>query len=351
MAEEVVVAGAGFLGVNTALKLSKKGYDVTLLDKNSYHEYTPGIIDIFRDRVSEKKLKLDLEDFFKTLPVKFSQEKILDILPEKDRIETDSGAYSYDYLVLALGDNHLDPGLGIDNVETCYDLTDAKNIKNRLNMTESAVIVGTGYVGIELAGELNERGIDVEMVDRSTRPMGNSNEEVSLKTLDYLNKKDIGFKGGRTVSRLEEGRIEFENGEILEKDMVIWAGGIAASELVRNSFDTDRSGIDVNSGLSSDYPNIFGAGDCADHGHKKTAHNAMEQAETIAENIDKGKTEQLDSFSEFFPALLISMGDTAILEYGEKAYTNVFFRYLKDLVRIRYFLHVKKKKVMLKLFG
>jgi len=69
--------------------------------------------------------------------------------------------------------------------------------------------------------------------------------------------------------------------------------------------------------------------------------------EYFARNIARPDFEALEEYSEGRLPLLISMGNTAILSVGGKAVQNRFFRYLKDIVRIRYFFQLKKQRLKL----
>jgi len=122
MAEKVVVAGAGFGGINAALELARKGFEVEIIDKESFSEYKPGLIDLFRDRIEEDKLKLNLGDFFENTSIDFSREKILGFNLDQNKVETDSGSHEYDYLVLALGSEPATYGMDISDAELCYDI-------------------------------------------------------------------------------------------------------------------------------------------------------------------------------------------------------------------------------------
>lgn len=346
MAEEVVVVGAGFGGINSALLLARKGFDVTVLDQRSHHEYTPGIIDRIRDRVSADSNQLELSKFFKRAPLTFSREAVLGIDPERKVVETNSGAHEYDYLVLGLGAEPRTFGLDISSIHTCYSLEEVEKIREDVEEgAEEAIVVGAGYVGIEIGTELERAGLDVTIVDGSTRPAANSNETASDYILDHLNDRDIAFRGGQRVTDISENSVELENGTQLEADMVVWAGGVQASKLVQEAFNTDEKGLNVNSGLcSKKYDDVFAVGDCADLG-LKTAHNAMKQAETVAKNVEKSENQPLESYEEETNPLVISLGDTAVFEYGEKAYKSFLLRYLKDLVRWRYWFILKKRKL------
>jgi len=350
MAEKVVVAGAGFGGITAAIELARKGFEVEVIDKESFSEYTPGLIDLFRDRIKEEKLEIDLNDFFEETTMDFSREKILGFNLEENKVETDSGSHSYDYLVLALGSEPATYGMDISEAETCYGLRDARKLDRQLEDSESAIIVGCGYVGIEIATELNEKEIDVTVVDGSTRPVANSGYSVSEKILDYLNENNIDFRGGSKVEEVNNDSVKLEGGNEIEADTVIWAGGIQASKLVQNYFDTGHKGIPVNSGLSSEeYPNVFALGDNADSGFLEVAQNAEEQADVLARNVAKSDNETLDEYSEGILPLIISLGDTAILCIGDRAIQNRLLRYMKDLVRVRYVFNLKKRKLKLRL--
>lgn len=350
MAEKVIVAGAGFGGITAAVELARKGFEVEVIDKESFNEYTPGLIDLFRDRVNEDKLKIDLHDYFEDTSVKFSREKILGFNVDENKIETDSGSHSYDYLVLALGSEPATYGMDVSDAESCYDLRGAKKLDREIEDSENAIIVGCGYVGVEIATELDEKGMDITVVDGCTRPAANSGVEVSEKVLEYLNNHDINFRGGSKVEEVNDGSIRLETGEEIESDTVIWSGGIQASKLVQKYFETGPKGLPVNSGLSSkEYSNVFAVGDNADSGFVDVAQNAEEQASVVAQNIAKSDHEALEEYSEGRLPLIISLGDTAILSIGDKAFKNRLFRYLKDIVRVRYYVNLKKRKLKLRL--
>lgn len=350
MAEKVVVAGAGFGGINAALELARKGFDVKILDKESFSEYTPGLIDLFRSRITEEKLKVDLHDFLEATSVDFSREKILGFNLEENKVETDSGSHSYDYLVLALGSEAATYGMDVSDAESCYDIRGAKKLDRDLEDAEDAIVVGSGYVGVEIATELERKDIEVTIVDESTRPVSNSNFKTSEVVLDYLNNNDINFRGGSRATQINENSVKLKNGEEIEADTVIWSGGVQASKIVQKYFDTGPSGLPVNSGLSSEeHPNVFAVGDNADSGFMDVAQNAEKQAEVVVRNVAKSDSETLEEYSEGRLPLLISLGDTAIFSRGDLALKNRVFRYMKDLVRIRYYYNLKKRKLKLRL--
>lgn len=350
MDKEVVVAGAGFAGLSTALKLSSKGFNVKMIDQKGFHLFRPGLIPFIGERLSEEKLKIDLASFLEGTGIEFSREKIIHIDPEKDVVETNSGAHQYDYLVLALGSDVYTVGFDEDYLESVYSFSQAKKVKEQLPDVEKVAVVGAGHTGIETAAELDRKGKNVTLIGGETRPASRSPIKLSEAVLDYFNQEDIGFRGGSQVVDIDEGFLEMDDGQKIDTEMVIWTGGIQASEVVRNSFGTGRQGIKVNPGLCSpEFGNIFAAGDCADHNYTKTARNAWHQSDVIAENISKSETETLEHFEPDKTLLHISLGKEGLIQRGKKVYRLSVLRYLESLIRIRYFYSLKMQRLKLKL--
>lgn len=342
MGEKATVLGAGFAGMRTALELANDGFDVRLLDLRGQHEYTPGLIDILGDRVGPDRLAIDIEEFLEGTGIEFEQEVLEGVIPGKKKIVTGAGNRSYENLVVALGGEPQSFGIDISEVSTMYSMESAQTIREELEDVETALVIGSGYVGIETAGELAARGIEVMLVDKATRPMPNSPEKASHIVLDYIEDKDISFMGGRAVSSVDEDGVEMEDDGRIEADIVIWCGGIKAPDVVQNSFGADSSGIAVNSGLSSEkHPEVFAAGDCADLKAPDTAQNAIEQAVVVADNIGKDENQELERYSPGETPLVVSIGKTGLLMYGDLVFKNRFFRCLKGAIRWRYFLGLR----------
>ena len=346
MSRKVVVLGAGFLGVNAALDLASKGEKVLLLDRQDKHEYIPSSIDLLRGRFQRQELEVDLEEF---LPeeIEFKQVEVEEIRSGEKTVETRNGLIGFDKLVIALGGEPAEFGADISQAENVWGLEPAQSLARKTEDAESALIVGAGYVGVETAGELEEKGLDVTMVDAGTRPMAQLDEKSSEKILEILQEKNIRFKGGKRVNQVEENSVSFEDGGTEEADVVIWAAGVQASKTVQEIFDSGFQGVEVNQGLSVvGEDDMFAGGDCADIEPPKTAHKAMRQGEVIAENIssDRESLKQVDSRQNF---LLLSFGDEAGLVFRDKlVFSSGFLRYFKDLVKTYYFTRLKIKKFL-----
>ncbi len=343
--EEVVVLGAGFGGLNTAIKIAGRGKQVKLIDSGRYHEFTPGLIDLYRDRVSEDRLKLDIEGFLEHTSIDFLREHVEGIYPTRNVVETDGGRHEYSQLVVALGSEPHSHDVDIREAGIPYSLEQTKTIVDELEEGDSVAVVGSGYVGVEIATELGCKGMEVSLIDKATRPLPESNDKSSGLALDYLNRKGISFQGGRSVVDVSDSRVCFRDSKGMDVDSVLWAAGVRTPEVVRESFGVGDEGIPVNAGMASEeYSNVFAVGDCAHNGCAKTARNAIREAATVAENVDRSEDRELALFNKKTYPVVISLGDTAIFAKGEFAYRHSLIRRLKDVIRMRYWYLLRKLK-------
>ncbi|WP_217907008.1 NAD(P)/FAD-dependent oxidoreductase [Candidatus Nanohalobium constans] len=344
MSEKIVVLGAGFLGVNAALDLVNAGKQVTIIDETLKHQYIPGTVDIIRNRFQREELEINLEEF---LPeqIELKEATVKDVRPDEKTVETRNGLIGYDKLVTGLGGAPENFGIDISPAEHAWGIKPAQKLSKKAENAEKAVIVGAGYVGIEVAGELTEKEVETTLVEANTRPMSYLDQKSSEKMLEILHNKDIKFKGGKQVSEVAEGSVTFTDGGEEAADLIVWAAGVKASETVKQIFSTGRKGIEVNQGLSAiGYNDIFAGGDCVDVSGQKTAHKAMKQGEVIAENIvsNSEPLNQVESEQNF---LIVSIGDKAGLIFQNKlVFSANFLRHFKDLVKTYYFTRLKIKK-------
>jgi len=344
---KVLVLGAGFAGVNFCLEMVGTEHDVRLLDMQSFHEYTPGIIELFNDRHSEEDLRIDINQLFEDTNIEFSRERVEKIRSDSNFVETNAGSHEYEYLVVALGSEPRTYGTDISEAYTPYSIEEVKKIKDELEDAEKAVIVGSGYVGVEVAGEIRNE-VDLTIIDGETRPMPRSSKKASHIALDYMNSNDISFVGGKRVKEVKENKVVTSDGSSFESDLTIWTGGIKAPQTVQDSMECGPKGVDVDSTLrSSRFPEVFVIGDCVE-GSLATAHNAIKQAKIAAYNLDRKKSKMKEYHDSDYP-LIVSMGKTGMMVYGRRAHSNRLLRRSKDIVFRGYKASLKARKSKSKL--
>ncbi|MEB3359875.1 MAG: NAD(P)/FAD-dependent oxidoreductase [Synechococcales bacterium] len=171
----VVIAGAGFAGIEAAKTLSKSGLDVVLIDRNNYHTFIPMLYQVATATVDPQQVVYPIRRFFRrSLAVHFLNTEVKSVDFEGQRLHTADVSLDYDYLILATGSQS--QYLGIPGAPKhalpMRSLAEAIAIRNHVlrcceqaaKTTDEAerrrlltfVIVGGGPTGVELAGALAE---------------------------------------------------------------------------------------------------------------------------------------------------------------------------------------------------
>jgi len=171
----VVIAGAGFAGIEAAKTLSKSAVDVVLIDRNNYHTFIPMLYQVATATVDPQQVVYPIRRLFRHSPaVRFLNAEVTAVDFENQRVHTDGISLDYDYLILATGSQS--QYLGVPGAPKhslpMRSLSEAIAIRNHvLRCCEQAaktadpaerrrlltfVIVGGGPTGVELAGALTE---------------------------------------------------------------------------------------------------------------------------------------------------------------------------------------------------
>ncbi len=143
--EHVVILGAGFAGLELATRLSQEASGdvrVTLIEKNDSFFFGFSKLDVLFDDRSAESVRIRYADVHKP-GVEFRQEAITKIDPASRRVETDTGAYEADVLVVALGaDYNFDatPGFAYDGFEF-YSLAGAERLRDRLRTFDAGDVL------------------------------------------------------------------------------------------------------------------------------------------------------------------------------------------------------------------
>ncbi len=211
---------------------------------------------------------------------------------------------AYDRLVLAPGAAPIRPnteGIDREKVFTLRNIPDTLKIKNYIdrNHPRSAVIVGGGYIGVEMAENLKNAGLDVTIVQRSDHLIPPLDFDMAADVHRYIKSKGIRLLLGNSVKAIRETNahlsLELQKG-CLQTDMVILSVGVTPdTAFIRNtgiSMNT-RGHIIVNEKMQTNLPDIYAVGDAVTIKHFITqapasiplAGPANKQGRIAADNI------------------------------------------------------------------
>jgi len=181
----------------------------------------------------------------------------------------------YDHLLIATGARPIRPSLdGINsrNIYDVHDLMSATRIKKALatQHPKTAVIVGGGYIGLEMAEALHMCGLKIKMVQRRAHVMPNIDPDMGERLGRALTEKGIELHVNETVLGIEQkGNLAaavVTDKQTIPADLIVLGLGVTPnSELAKNAGIPlgPKKSIKVNDLQQTEIPNIWAAGDCA----------------------------------------------------------------------------------------
>ena len=178
------------------------------------------------------------------------------------------GARTFDALLLATGADpvHLDiPGAAPGQVQTLRSFADGRSIARKAGSARSALVIGSSFIGLEVAASLRGRGIDVHVVAPEAIPMRRVlGDELGRVIHDLHVARGVRFHLGTTVARLDGSRATLSDGTSIDADLIVAGVGvrptIALAEQAGLAIDR---GVSVDAFLQTSAPGIFAAGDIA----------------------------------------------------------------------------------------
>lgn len=198
----------------------------------------------------------------------------------KNLVTGETGTTDYDRLLIATGARSIVPnwpGIDLNGVFLLKTLQDATRIKQYMdrNNVQSCVIIGGGYIGLEMAEALTTLGKAVTVLDKSEYLALAWDPEISELVKQHVEENGVTVKLGQTVQGMEGFNgvvtgVQTEN-ETIHADLVLIAIGVTPnSELAKEAGIQlgVRNGIQVNSRMETNIPGIYAAGDVAVHYHR-----------------------------------------------------------------------------------
>ena len=215
---------------------------------------------------------------------------------------------SYDKLILSPGAKPTQPrlpGVGLEKIFTLRTVEDTFRIKEYINTShpKSAVLAGGGFIGLELAENLRELGMEVTIVQRPKQLMNPFDPDMVSFIHSEMRRHGIRLALGHTVEGFEEkdGGVDvlLKDEAPLHADMVVLAIGVTPDTALAKEAGLElgiKGSIVVNDRMETSVPDIYAAGDAVQVKHYVTGQNALislagpanKQGRIIADNICGG---------------------------------------------------------------
>ncbi len=277
----LIVGGvAGGMSAATRLRRLNENAEIIIFDKGPYVSFANcGLPYYVSGEISSKDALIlqtpeSLYNRFR-LDVRVNSE-VVDINPDKKEIKVvgEDGEYveNYDKLILSPGAEPIVPPMDgyseAKNIYTLRNLPDLDKIMENLDNTnpKKAVVVGGGFIGLEMVENLSHRGLDVTLVEKAPQILTPLDEEMASFVEKELLKNGIKIITGQSASAFkEEGKkVVLENGDVLDSDITILSIGVKPSSELAEKAGVElgiRGGIKVNSKYETNIKDIYAVGD------------------------------------------------------------------------------------------
>lgn len=365
MLDRVLIVGGGQAAAQAVDTLRRKGYkgSLTVVGDEPHWPYQ-------RPPLSKKFLAGELKrDRLLIRPPHFYADhgvdvrlgrRALHIDPEAQHVRLDDGSVlGYDALLLATGSKPRPlpaPGADLAGVHYLRSLGDVERIRSELAPGRRVVIVGGGYIGLEVAATVRELGLEVTVLEMADRVMNRvtCSEVSSFYAAEHsrhgvriiCNARVRGLQGGGRGSAGRVRAVMAEDGSEHPADVVIVGVGVTPADELASAAGLECSnGIVVDEHCRTSDPRIFAAGDCTNHpsiryGRRlrlESVDNAFEQGTSAALNMlgtptahDKVPWFWSDQYDLKMIIVGICQGHDSVVMRGSPAERSFSVCYLRD---------------------
>ena len=297
----VVIVGSGAAGAAAAEMLRRLGYtgSVSMIGLEAPIDRPNVSKDYLAGTAPEDWMPLRSPDFYEKHDITLITGVEVTTIDAGERTVAmeDGRSIAYEALLLAPGAEPKrlpTPGADQDHVHYLRTLEDSRSIIAALEGTDNAVVIGTGFIGLEVAASLRQREVAVTVVAPEEVPLVPIiGEKLGRFVQDLHEEHGVEFRLGHTVTEIKEKEIVLDDGATVPADLVVIGVGV-----VPNTGLAEQAGLNVDDGvvvddrLRTSDPNIWAAGDVASYpdqnaGRVRIEHwvLAQRQGQAAARNI------------------------------------------------------------------
>ncbi len=278
----LIIGGvAGGASAAARLRRLREKDEIVMLERGEYVSFANCGLPYFIGGVITDKSKLTLQT-----PESFKARFNIDVRVQSEAVKIDPAQKtvavkdlktgeiyneSYDNLILSPGAEPVKPNIeGADAsfVFTLRNIPDTLKIKDFINEKQprDAVVVGGGYIGLEMAENLKEAGLNVTVAELSEHLIPSLDFDMAADVHRYLKSKGINLLLNNGVKAIKDGRVVLNRGEV-KADMVIMSAGVKPETRLARECGIPLNGRDsiiVDSHMRTGVPDIYAVGDAVE---------------------------------------------------------------------------------------
>lgn len=321
--KHIIIGGvAGGATAAARIRRADENAEIVLVEKGKYISYANCGLPYYIGGVIKSRDKL-----FVQTPEAFSRRFNVDVRTRHEALSIDTERHevsirradgttyteTYDRLLLSPGAEPVRPpleGIDTEGIFTLRNVDDTDRIHSYLgtHRVRHAVVVGGGFIGLEMAENLHHAGAGVSIVEMADQVMAPVDFSIASHVHRHLMDKGVGLWLGRGVERFtsDNGSIKvwLNTGETLSADLVLLSIGVRPSvKLAREAgIELGARGIKVNRWLQTSSPDVYAVGDAIEYEHpiaggpwlNYLAGPANRQARIAADNMVYGNREEYE---------------------------------------------------------
>ncbi len=322
MSNGLVIVGASYAGVQAGISAREKGYQEPIrivADEIHLPYQRPPLSKAFLSGdLAHNSLFLRGDDYFKGQGIEMVLgHRAVELDRATNRIKLEGGdSLPFDSLVIATGSRARRltiPGHDRDGIVYLRTLDDALTLKPRLEAAQDVVIVGGGFIGLEVASTAAKTGKKVTLIEAQSRLLERAvSPLISQFLLDIHRSHGVDIRFNESVVAIESNGAAHEvatsSGLRVRADLIVAGiGGIANDELAMQAGIASTNGIEVDEHGRTSAANIYAAGDVSNHYNSfagrrvrlEAVQNATDQGKAAGSMI-AGKPEAYDAVPRFW---------------------------------------------------
>lgn len=290
--QKIIIIGSVAAGSKCAFKLKRErpDFDITIYTEENFVSYSACGLPYFIEGIIRKSSDLVArtpEQYQKAGLNLFLNHKMSNINSDRKTVtilNMDTCKYheeSYDKLVLATGSRPIIPPIknaDLENVFTLRTVPDGLRIKEQMEKSKTAVIVGGGYIGIEMLEAFTKNGLTVYLIEAADHIMGAFDNEISDLIEEHIkahSKDKVEIIKSDTVVEFEDSdgivrAVLTKSGKRIETDMVLLCVGVTPNTEIAAKAGIElgiKNTIRVTNKLETNIKDIYAIGDCAEKMH------------------------------------------------------------------------------------